>query len=107
MEFRTNLGETIFKTKYASNPYETWNDRAHTVVNYVCGDMDGEKNSLMAKSDRDQLASLFQSLSSCLVEGTSGTQGEMRGSLTTATYSSSKRIPERSGLGLREERCLA
>ena len=56
MEFRTNLGETIFKTKYASNPYETWNDRAHTVVNYVCGDMDGEKNSLMAKSDRDQLA---------------------------------------------------
>ena len=56
MEFRTNLGENIFKQKYASNPYETWNDRAHTVVNYVCGDMDGEKNSLMAKSDRDQLA---------------------------------------------------
>jgi len=55
MEFRTNLGETIFKTKYASNPYESWSDRAHTVVSYVCGDMDGEKNSLMAKSDRDQL----------------------------------------------------
>ena len=55
MEFRTNLGETIFKTKYASNPYETWDDRAHTAVNYVCGDMDGEKNNLMAKSDRDQL----------------------------------------------------
>ena len=55
MEFRTNLGETIFKTKYASNPYESWGDRAHTVVSYVCGDMDGEKNCLMAKSDRDQL----------------------------------------------------
>ena len=55
MPFKTSLGETIFKQKYASNPYETWEDRAHTVVNWVCGDMDGEKNNLMAKSDRDQL----------------------------------------------------
>ena len=55
MPFKTSLGETIFKQKYASNTYETWEDRAHTVVNWVCGDMDGEKNNLMAKSDRDQL----------------------------------------------------
>ncbi len=55
MEFRTNLGETVFKQKYASNPYETWADRAHTVVNYVCGDVDGDKNNLMSKGDRDQL----------------------------------------------------
>ena len=53
--FRTNLGETVFKTKYASNPYETWEDRAHTVVNSVCGDMDGKKNNQMNKDDRDQL----------------------------------------------------
>ena len=53
--FRTNLGETVFKQKYASNPYETWADRAHTVVNYVCGDVDGDKNNLMSKGDRDQL----------------------------------------------------
>ena len=53
--FRTNLGETVFKTKYASNPYETWEDRAHTVVNSVCGDMDGKKNNQMDKDDRDQL----------------------------------------------------
>ena len=55
MPFKTSLGETIFKQKYASNPYETWEDRAHTVVNWVCGDMDGDKNNLMAKSDRDEL----------------------------------------------------
>jgi ribonucleoside-diphosphate reductase alpha chain len=55
MEFRTNLGETVFKQKYASNTYETWEDRAHTVVNYVCGDVDGDKNNLMSKGDRDQL----------------------------------------------------
>ena len=55
MPFKTSLGETIFKQKYASNPYETWDDRVHTVVNWVCGDMDGHKNNLMAKSDRDEL----------------------------------------------------
>ena len=49
------LGEKIFRQKYASNPYETWNGRAHTVVNYVCGNMDGSKNSLMEKEDKDQL----------------------------------------------------
>ncbi len=54
--FRTQLGESIFKQKYASNPYETWADKSNTVVNSVCGDMDGKKNNLMAKSDRDQLA---------------------------------------------------
>ena len=54
--FRTELGETVFRHKYASNAYESWEDRAHTVVNYVCGDMDGQKNKLMSKSDRDQLA---------------------------------------------------
>ena len=54
--FRTSLGETVFKEKYASNSYESWEDRAHTVVNSVCGDMNGEKNNLMSKDDRDQLA---------------------------------------------------
>jgi ribonucleoside-diphosphate reductase alpha chain len=53
--FKTKLGEEIFRQKYASNSNETWSDRAHTVVNWVCGDMDGAKNNLMAKSDRDQL----------------------------------------------------
>ena len=53
--FRTNLGEAIFKQKYASNAYESWEDKAHTVVNYVCGDVDGDKNNLMSKGARDQL----------------------------------------------------
>ena len=55
MPFKTSLGETIFKQKYASNAYETWEDRARIVVNWVCGDMEGAKNNLMAKSDRDEL----------------------------------------------------
>ena len=55
MEFRTTYGQDIFKTKYAQNQYETWDDRAKVVVNYVCGDMDGTKNSLMEKDDQAQL----------------------------------------------------
>ena len=53
--FRTSLGETVFKEKYATNPYETWEDRANIVVNAICGDMDGHKNNLMDKDDKDQL----------------------------------------------------
>ena len=56
MKFRTELGETIFKQKYASNAYETWSDKAHNVVNSVCGTMDGKKNNLMDKSDQDKLS---------------------------------------------------
>jgi len=56
MTFRTQFGETIFKTKYASTPLETWEDRANTIVNYVCGNADGTKNNLMEKTDRDELA---------------------------------------------------
>ena len=49
------MGEAIFKQKYASNPYETWEDKAHSVVNSVCGDFNGLKTPLMEKSERDRL----------------------------------------------------
>ena len=55
MAFKTELGEAIFKQKYASNPYETWEDKAHSVVNSVCGDFNGLKTPLMEKSERDRL----------------------------------------------------
>ena len=56
MKFKTQLGEDIFKNKYASTEYETWSDKAHAVVNSVCGDFNGSKNNLMEKTERDQLA---------------------------------------------------
>jgi ribonucleoside-diphosphate reductase alpha chain len=55
MHFKTELGETIFKQKYASNPYETWEDKAHSVVNSVCGDFNGLKTPIMEKPERDRL----------------------------------------------------
>ena len=83
--FRTSLGETVFKQKYASNPYETWADRAHTVVNYVCGDVDGDKNNLMSREIGINSPSIYLNSNSCLVVGTCGTQEEMRGSLIIVT----------------------
>jgi len=60
-EFRSELGLEIFKQKYAANQYETWSDRAHVIVNSVCGDHDGTKNNLLGKDDRDQLVRFIES----------------------------------------------
>jgi ribonucleoside-diphosphate reductase alpha chain len=59
-EFRSELGLEIFKQKYAANQYETWSDRAHVIVNSVCGDHDGTKNNLLGKDDRDQLVRFIE-----------------------------------------------
>ena len=55
MTFKTELGEAIFKQKYASNPYETWEDKAHSVVNSVCGDFNGLESPILEKKERDRL----------------------------------------------------
>lgn len=55
MTFKTELGEAIFKQKYASNPYETWEDKAHSVVNSVCGDFNGMESPILEKKERDRL----------------------------------------------------
>jgi hypothetical protein len=52
-EFNTELGATTFRNKYASNTFETWRDRAHTIVNDVCGTRNGKDMPIMSKSDRD------------------------------------------------------
>ena len=54
-EFNTELGATTFRNKYASNTFETWKDRAHTIVNDVCGTRNGKDMPVMSKSDRDYL----------------------------------------------------
>jgi len=55
MDFRTEFGRTTHREKYASTTYETWDDKAHAVVNSVCGTYDGKKNNIMSKSEQDQL----------------------------------------------------
>ena len=45
--FKTEFGERIFREKYASNQYETWSDKAHAIVNSVCGNADGTEEPLL------------------------------------------------------------
>ena len=61
-EFNTELGNTTFKNKYASNNFETWRDRAHTIVNDVCGTRNGKEMPIMSKSDRDYLIKIITEL---------------------------------------------
>jgi len=43
-EFRTPLGQSIFKARYAASPDETWARRAKTTVKDVCGKKNGGTN---------------------------------------------------------------
>jgi len=61
-EFNTELGATTFKNKYASNTFETWRDRTHTIVNDVCGTRNGKDMPIMSKSDRDYLIKVISEL---------------------------------------------
>jgi ribonucleoside-diphosphate reductase alpha chain len=54
-QFRNSFGQTIFDTKYAKFPGETWAQRAHDIVEDVCGSRWGKTQPLMSKTDLDQL----------------------------------------------------
>ena len=61
-EFNTELGTTTFRNKYASNTFETWRDRAHTIVDDVCGTRNGKDMPVMSKQDRDYLIKIITEL---------------------------------------------
>ena len=54
-EFRTDFGRTIFNTKYAKHPGETWAQRAYEIVEDVCGTRWGKAEALLSKEDCDAL----------------------------------------------------
>ena len=54
-EFRSELGENIFRLKYAQGPEDTWDQCAERIVEDVCGTRWGQQQALMSKEDRDQL----------------------------------------------------
>jgi ribonucleoside-diphosphate reductase alpha chain len=55
-EFRSNLGENVFRFKYAQGPNDTWANLATRLVDDVCGTRSGTTNALMSKDDMKQLA---------------------------------------------------
>jgi ribonucleoside-diphosphate reductase alpha chain len=55
-EFRSKLGENVFRFKYAQGPADTWQMCAERIVDDVCGTRSGRDRILMSDSDRKQLA---------------------------------------------------
>jgi len=62
-EFRNSFAQTIFNTKYAKFKGETWAQRAHDIVEDVCGTRWGTAQALMSKEDRDQLEKYIRGFS--------------------------------------------
>jgi len=54
-EFRSKLGENVFRFKYAQGPADTWSQLAERLVDDVCGTRGGADRALMSESDRKQL----------------------------------------------------
>jgi ribonucleoside-diphosphate reductase alpha chain len=55
-EFRSTLGENVFRFKYAQGPNDTWANLSDRLVDDVCGTRGGTTNALMSKDDMKQLA---------------------------------------------------
>lgn len=53
--FRAPLGLSVFNSKYALVPEETWLQRSQAVVDDVCGTAGGKLHPLMSKEDRRDL----------------------------------------------------
>ena len=54
--FKTEFAETIFRTKYAQGPNDSWDALAERLVEDVCGSRWGTQPILMSESDRKGLA---------------------------------------------------
>lgn len=53
-KFRSQLGENVFRFKYAQGPDDTWDALVERLVEDVCGAR-GKQPALMSKEDREQL----------------------------------------------------
>ena len=51
-KFRTELGFSIFKAKYALTSEETWLQRCQAIVDDVCATRKGTTHPLMSKDER-------------------------------------------------------
>lgn len=60
--FRTDLGETIFRTKYAQGPNDTWDALAERLVEDVCGTRWGTAQKLMSDEDRKILTKFIKEM---------------------------------------------
>lgn len=58
--FNNTFGESIFRTKYAQGPNDTWGCLAERVVDDVCGTRNNKLSAIMCLSDRQQLTKYIE-----------------------------------------------
>lgn len=54
-EFKTSFSRNIFQQKYALTQSESWEQRAITIEDYVCGTEGGKSTPILSKSEREFL----------------------------------------------------
>lgn len=59
-EFRSQLGENVFRFKYAQGPADTWDQCAERIVEDVCGTRWGTEQALMGKDERVRLTQFIK-----------------------------------------------
>jgi ribonucleoside-diphosphate reductase alpha chain len=60
--FRSNIGENIFRLKYAQGVNDTWDNLCDRLVDDVCGTRGGKEHMLMSEDDRGQLAQYMKEM---------------------------------------------
>lgn len=61
-EFKTELGESIFRHKYASNQYETWAEKSRAIVSSVCGTANNKLNRIMEIDDLEETYNIINNM---------------------------------------------
>lgn len=60
--FKTEFAETIFRSKYAQGPNDSWDALAERLVDDVCGTRGGTREALMSTEDRQQLVEYIKTM---------------------------------------------
>ncbi len=60
MEFRNDLGQTVFYNKYAHSSTDTWSNLAERLIDDVCGTFQGKESPLLTDEDRKELVQLVK-----------------------------------------------
>jgi ribonucleoside-diphosphate reductase alpha chain len=60
--FKSDLGENVFRFKYAQGPDDNWDQAAERIVEDVCGTRWGTQQALMSTDERKQLAEYIKTM---------------------------------------------
>lgn len=96
--FKTEFAETIFQSKYAQGPNDTWDALADRLVDDVCGVRGGTLQPLMGQDERGELAQHIKEMRFIPGGRYLYYAGRPTKPITTVICYVRKKIPEKSGV---------